>query len=428
MRNQMRPEEPVSTRVLVEAETAKAPAGVFGKAADVVATRIPSMITEAFENAKEAVFGHAHGGLGRAAPLAASALMLLTAEALSPAQAQTTPTIHVTAQLGSNGLTIPPNFVGFNADEYDIAYGTTFACGPIYTPSNTSLISLLRWLGPQGVVRVGGGYSDDVPPDPITQDSINQLAGFLQALGPGWNLIYGLNAAVNDPNLAVQHTGYLLNALPASRFAIQIGNEPDLHYSYNEQVWVNVFDSYVQALAGAFGQLNYGAPDTSGTFDGLSWPSATVLGADGFQYLTSHKYTLPYGCNYGQGGVPSVQSMFADANEPSLPNWSITEFGIICDGGLNGVTNVLIAATYYLELAQTTAAGGWAGIMAENVVMPHLWGDGKTRTAYYNQWVVLPDGSYAPQGMFMERPCFRKSRVSRSSMQIRRRTSAASPQ
>jgi hypothetical protein len=341
-------------------------------------------------------------------------LMFLAAAGLAPAQAQTTPTISVMAQLGSYSVTVPSNFIGFSAEEYDVAYGQ------IYTPNNTSLISLLQWLGPNGVMRVGGGSSDDVPPDPITQVEISQLGGFVQALGSGWNIIYGLNAAANDPNLAVTQAGYLLNALPSNRVAFQVGNEPDLLYNSdsstsgvntrvssgavpgmgNEQAWLNVFNRYYQALTGAYGQLNYGAPDTSSTFGYLSWPNDTVLGYGGFQYLTVHKYTLPYGCNYGQGGVPTVQSMFADANEPSNPGWSITEFGIICDGGLNGVTNWLIAATYYLELAQTTAAGGWAGIMPHNAVVPELWGDGLTRPSYYNQFVVQPDGGYAPQGMF----------------------------
>jgi hypothetical protein len=320
-------------------------------------------------------------------------IFLLTA-GLAPAQAQTTPTISVTAQLGSYGLTIPSNFIGFSAEVGDVADGQT------YTPNNRSLISLLQWLGPNGVMRVGGGSSDDVPPDPITQAEISQLGGFVQALGSGWNIIYGLNAAANDPNLAVTQAGYLLNALPSNRVAFQVGNEPDLLYNGNEQAWLNVFNSYYQALTGAYGQLNYGAPDTSSTFGYLSWPNDTVLGLGEFQYLTVHKYTLPYGCNYGQGGVPTVQSMFADANEPSNPGWSISEFGIICDGGLNGVTNRFIAATYYLELAQTTAAGGWAGIMPHNAVVPGLWGDGLTRPAYYNQFVVQPDGGYSPQGMF----------------------------
>jgi hypothetical protein len=315
-----------------------------------------------------------------------AALMLLAAEGFSPAQAQT---IGVTAELSSSGPTIPSNFVGFSTEEYDIAFGQ------VYTPNNTSLISLLQSLGPNGVMRVGGSSSDNVPPDPITQDSLNRLSGFLLALGPGWNMIYGLNAAANDTNLAVTQAGYLLNTLPSNRVAFQVGNEPDFLYG-SEQPWLTVFNNYYQALTAVYGQLNFGAPDTFGTFDGISWPNDTVLGAGGFEYLTAHKYTL--GCN--PEPLPSAKSVLADPILPSNPGWSITEFGIICDGGMQGVTDRLIAATYYLELAQSTASGGWAGIMPHNVVVPELWGDGLTRPAYYNQFAMQSDGGYAPMPMF----------------------------
>ena len=157
----------------------------------------------------------------------------------------------------------------------------------------------------------------------------------------------------------------------------------------------NVFNNYYQALTAAYGALNFGAPDTSGS-DGLSWPNDTVLGSGGFQYLTFHKYSL--GCN--PEPLPSAKAVLADPIVPSNPGWSITEFGIICDGGMQGVTDRLIAATYYLGLAQSASSGGYASIMPHNVVIPGLWGDGKIRPAYYNQFVVQPDGGYAPTPMF----------------------------
>jgi hypothetical protein len=336
--------------------------------------------------------------------------MLLAAHGFSPSQAQT---ISLKAQLNNPGATIPTNFIGFSSEVLDVVNG-------IYSPQSPTLISLLQLLGPNGVMRVGGGSSDDVPADPLTQDAANQVAAFLSALGPGWNMLYGLNAAVNDPNLAVTHAGYLLNALGPNKIAFQVGNEPDFLFSSDpqqlnisnnyyqaltreptellsssEQRWVNVFNNYYEALTAAYGTLNLGAPDTSG-MDGLSWPNDTVLGAAGFQYLTFHKYTL--GCN--PEPLPSAKAVLADPIVPSNPGWSITEFGIICDGGMQGVTDRLIAATYYLRLAQSASSGGYAGVMPHNVVIPGLWGDGKIRPAYYNQFVVQPDGGYAPTPMF----------------------------
>jgi hypothetical protein len=317
-----------------------------------------------------------------------TATLTVWAAIASAAQAQV---VQVRAQLNSPaGPVIPQNFVGFSGEVLDFT-------GGIYSANNTSLIGLLRLLGPNGVMRIGGGTEADVPPDPLTQDIANDAAGFLNELGSGWSLLYGLPDGVTDPDLAVQHAGYLLNALGQARVAFQIGNEPNLHYQDNEQAWLNVFNPYYQALTAAFGALNYGAPDTSQLLD-LSWPNDTPLGEAGFQFLTTHKY-WPNACN-PLPQLPSVKSILDDAQVPSYPGWSITEFGIICDGGDPRITNRLIAATYYLKLAQSAASGGWAGIMPHNVIIPELWGDGLTRPAYYSQFALQPDGGYAPTPMF----------------------------
>ena len=67
---------------------------------------------------------------------------------------------------------------------------------------------------------------------------------------------------------------------------------------------------------------------------------------------------------------------------------------------MNGITNVLMAATYYLSLAQSAFSGGYLGIDPLDVIIPQLWGDGLTRPAYYNQFIQEPDGGYGPAPMF----------------------------
>ena len=315
-------------------------------------------------------------------------LSIMLAVVLSvPALAQT---ITIKADPNNPGAMIPANFIGFSGEVEDFV-------GGIYSASNTSLVGILQLLGPNGVMRIGGGTEADVPPDPLTPQIANNAAGFLSALGPGWTLLYGLPDGVNDPGLAVQHAGFLLNAFGKGQVAFQFGNEPNLHYQDNEQAWLDVVSSYYSALTATYGALNYGAPDTSQLLD-LNWPNDTPIGGGGFQFLTTHKY-WPYACN-PLPSFPSAKSILDDAQVPSLPGWSLTEFGIICDGGDPRITNRLIAATYYLRLAQSAAAGGWVGIMPHNVVIPELWGDGKTRPAYYNQFIVQPDGGYAPTPMF----------------------------
>jgi hypothetical protein len=316
-------------------------------------------------------------------------LIIMLAVVLSvPALAQT---ITIKADPNNPGAVIPADFIGFSGEVEDFV-------GGIYSGSNASLIGILQLLGPNGVMRIGGGTEADVPPDPLTPQIASNAAGFLSALGPGWSLLYGLDNAVNDSSLAVQQAGYLLNAFPRGQVAFQAANEPDLFYDGNEQLWLSVFNDYSSAIIAAYGSgVNFGAPDATGFHD-LSWPCDTILGCGGFQYLTTHKYSL--GCN-PLSSWPSVATVLNDAAAiPYIPGLSVTEWGIICDGGMQGITDRLIAATYYLRFAMSAVVNGYAGIMPHNVVIPELWGDGKTRPAYYNQFIVQPDGGYAPTPMF----------------------------
>jgi hypothetical protein len=63
----------------------------------------------------------------------------------------------------------------------------------IYTGSNTSLQNLVKLLGPNGILRVGGTSQDTGhqgnPTPALTQRIANDLAGFNSALGSGWSLI-----------------------------------------------------------------------------------------------------------------------------------------------------------------------------------------------------------------------------------------------
>jgi len=298
----------------------------------------------------------------------------------------------IVANLGTTGATIPPDFVGFSDEVPDVIADT------IFTPGNTSLINLLKTLGPDGVFRIGGGSSNSSPPPALTQKIANDTTAFISAVGSGFKIIYGLDAVIENSDIAVTQAGYILNAFPSANVAFQIGNEPD---SFTDEAhWISLFNNYYSALASRYTGINFGGPDTS-SLSNISWINGTVLGANGFKYVTGHKYTLPCNCYPTCNPTPPTPAqVIADATVPANPGVRITEFGIICDGGQTGVTNVLMAATYYLRLAQSAFSGGYLGIDPHNVLIPELWGDGLTRPAYYNQFIHEPDGGYAPAPMF----------------------------
>jgi hypothetical protein len=294
----------------------------------------------------------------------------------------------ITANQSQIGATIPPNFVGFSVELQDVLADS------IFTPGNTSLINLINiWLGPSGLLRIGGNSSDTSPAPALTQQIANDVSAFISNIGSGWQTIYGLDSVVKDTNTAMSHASFLLSSFPSANIAFQVGNEPEATFG-TEQSWAPVFNSYFSALTATFPDLKFGGPDTI-LLSNVSWTNGTIPGASGVKYVTAHKYTL--GC--APVSLTPAQ-VLADATVTSNPGVTLSEFGMICGGGQQGITDRLMAATYYLKLAQSAFAAGFNAILPHNVLTPFHWDDGTFRVAYYNQFVQQPDGGYAPAPMF----------------------------
>src|SRR5215472_11884151 len=130
----------------------------------------------------------------------------------------------------NSGRAIARDFIGLS---YESA---VVAANDFFTADNRTLLRLLRTLGPEGVLRIGGNTSErtlwstqDTPAPRekflITPFAIDRLAGFLRAVG--WQLIYGLNLAAGAPEEAAAEATYVANAVGPQLLAFQIGNEPD---------------------------------------------------------------------------------------------------------------------------------------------------------------------------------------------------------
>src|SRR5262245_30352565 len=168
------------------------------------------------------------GLLGGAA--AATAGLLL---ARSRARAQAEADARLTVDDRDAGQPIAPDFVGLS---YETAI---LAAGDYFTPDNASVLGLIRRLGANGVLRIGGNTSErtvwrgegapTAPAAPgsfvITPASIDRLAATLRILG--WKLVYGLNLARGTPEEAAAEAAYVARAVGDGLIAFQIGNEPD---------------------------------------------------------------------------------------------------------------------------------------------------------------------------------------------------------
>src|SRR5262249_8658768 len=146
------------------------------------------------------------------------------------ASAQDVATARLSVDYEQAGRTIPPDFTGLSCES------AVVAANDFFTADNRTLLRLLRTLGPQGVLRIGGNTSErtlwrtqDTPAPRenfvVTPFAIDRLAGFLRALG--WRLVYGLNLAAGSPEEAAAEAAYVARAAGPQLLAFQIGNEPD---------------------------------------------------------------------------------------------------------------------------------------------------------------------------------------------------------
>src|SRR5215469_14171668 len=126
-------------------------------------------------------------------------------------------------------IEVPSNFTG-------LGYETLSVATPgLLSPANQRYVNLIRGLGPQGVLRVGGivadytSYIPDAAPvndrknTVITRASLEQFAAFLRATG--WTAIWSLNFAQGTINQAIDESRAVAQTLGSRLLALEIGNE-----------------------------------------------------------------------------------------------------------------------------------------------------------------------------------------------------------
>src|SRR5262249_52851994 len=198
------------------------------------------------------------------------------------------------------GRTIARDFVGLS---YESA---VVAANDFFTADNRTLIRLLRTLGSEGVLRLGGNTSErtvwrtqDTPAPPenfvITPFAIDRLGGFLRALG--WRLIYGLNLATGTPEEAAAEAAYVAQAAGPQLLAFQIGNEPDgfgrwsgvRPKTYDTAAFLNEWRRFHAAIRAAVPDARFAGPDVAAETRWIA-PFADAAAASGLVMLTRHYY------------------------------------------------------------------------------------------------------------------------------------------
>jgi hypothetical protein len=286
----------------------------------------------------------------------------------------------VTVAYEDAGRPIVPDFIGLSYESAILAGGAYF------TPDNASVLGLIRSLGENGVIRIGGNTSErtvwraeakPATPDSfvITPATLDRLAAAMRVLG--WKLIYGLNLARGTPEEAAEEAAYVARAAGSYLLAFQIGNEPDgfgkwtsvRPKTYDAAAFLSEWRTYYAAIRSRVPDAHFAGPDVAAE---TGWVAAFAEGnPEGLVLLTRHYYadgpagaphvTLATLLRSSGQIVPLLEQLAHYSRAYRLP-YRIAETNSVYNEGQPGVSDTLGAALWGLELMFQVAAAGGAGV------------------------------------------------------------------
>lgn len=292
------------------------------------------------------------------------------------------------------GRLIPSDFIGLSYKS------SILASRDYFTPDNASVLGLIRSLGDNGIIRIGGNTSErtvwrpESMPGPddfeITPASIDRLAATLSILR--WRLIYGLNLARGTPQAAADEAAYVAQAIGSRLLAFQIGNEPDgfgrwnkaRPQGYDVDAFLADWTKFHAAICARIPSARFAGPDT--VFDTEWIGRFAAMRPDGLILLTQHYYadgpagswhvSLPRLLRSDQQAASMLEKLAEYSRTYRLP-FRLVEANSINNEGEPGVSDTLGAALWGLELMFQTAAAGGAGINFHAGVNNHRPADDK---------------------------------------------------
>lgn len=280
---------------------------------------------------------------------------------------------------------VPANFTGLG---YEMS---SLATPGLLDAANQRYVHLVRGLGGQGVIRVGGivaNYTRYVAKGPaefdrkntvITHAAVVRFAEFLEQVG--WRAIWSVNFAQGTIADAVTESRAVFDVLGPKLLAIEIGNEVDSYghgqpfrpANYGYQAYRKQFAEWHAAIARAVSGIPFAAPDT--TDHAADWAVRMAQDAKGeVQLLTTHYYRN--GQKNGSAEQllapdPRLQqtlvSMRAASQRSGIP-WRMCEINSFSGGGRPGVSDTFVGALWTLNTMLLLAQNGCSGVNMETGV------------------------------------------------------------
>lgn len=280
---------------------------------------------------------------------------------------------------------IAANFLG-------LGYETSSVAVPgLLSATNHTYVQLVRNLGPQGVIRIGGNVSDYSSFSPqgkassepkatvVNAENLRLLGSFLHATG--WQLIWGLNLGGGSEQNAAEEAQAVAAAVKDKLLAFEIGNEPDLFghgtahrprsYSYDD--YLREYRRYKAAVRAKLPRAPFAGPDAASATDWVT-RFASDEGSD-LKLLTHHYYrqcagptsTLDKLLYPDPKLAPELKRLESAAKTSGVP-YRICETNSFCGGGQPGVSDTFGAALWMLDYLFTLAWGDAAGVNIETGV------------------------------------------------------------
>ena len=286
---------------------------------------------------------------------------------------------------GLQPVLLAPDFIGLG---YEMS---SVATPGLLSASNERYLRLVRALGPDGVVRVGGivadytRYSDagiakaEPKNTAITREIIEQFSGFLAAIG--WKAIWSLNFAQGTVDEAVIEARAVASALGSRLLAFEVGNEVENYargdkpfrtapYSYDR--YRSEYDNWRSKILQAVPTARFAAPDTAASVEWVERMAADAK--NDVQLLTTHYY------RGGQKEGTADQLLHPDprlkniaerlhaASVKSRIPWRMCETNSFFGGGRPGVSDTFVGTLWTLDFMLFLAANGCAGVNIETGV------------------------------------------------------------
>jgi len=289
-------------------------------------------------------------------------------------------------RLGKAGpVPLPGDFLGLGYEMSSVA-----RLG-LLSATNDRYVHLLRALGAEGVLRVGGIVADytryeadgAITAEPkntvITGACLEQINGFLREVG--WSAIWSLNFAQGSLEDAVREASAVAAALGPRLLALELGNEvenygrgdrPFRKPPYAYETYRREFGEWRGAILKAVPGARFAAPDTASSVEWVERMAADARGD--VQLLTTHYY------RGGQKQGTADQLLHADpklreslvrlraASERSGIPWRMCETNSFFGGGRPGVSDTFVGTLWTLDFLLLLAEYGCAGINLETGV------------------------------------------------------------